>query len=127
MKNYLLVLASVCILGMPSARAAGDPLPFNEVPSAVTIQDAPVYPNPARDHIFLNLTDLTVTDSDSPTIEIRNILGNKMPLQLERINQRKYRISLANYPAGYYLLVLQCEQCGSTQKRREEIHKFLKQ
>ena len=127
MKKILLVLTGVCIFGMSFSKASDDPMPFSENPSAIVVQDAPVYPNPARDHIFLNLTNSPVADNSDPVVEIRNILGNKMPLQLERIDQRKYRISLANYPVGYYLLVLQCEQCGSSQKRHEEIHKFLKQ
>lgn len=129
MKVFLLVLG-VWMIGITSVRAsdeANEPMPFSNNASSILDQDAPVYPNPARDHIFLNITNLTIAENSDPTIEIRNILGNKMPLQLERINRTTYRISLANYPVGYYLLVLQCDQCGTSQNRHEEIHKFLKQ
>ena len=127
MKNFLLVLVSIWMIGTSFAKGSNEPMPFNQNTLLVIDQDAPVYPNPAQDHIFLNLTDLTISDNSEPTIEIRNILGNKMPLQLERINRSKYRISLANYPSGYYLLVLQCDHCSATSNRLEKIHKFLKQ
>ena len=101
-------------------------IPFGSSYILTVDQDAPVYPNPARDHIFFRLSDGNVATDDF-SIEIRNILGNKMPVRLERTNSDTYRINLNNYPSGYYLLVLQCEQCGSEQGRHEEIHKFLKQ
>ena len=110
--------------------AASDPLsplPFSGNSLLVSEQDAPVYPNPARDHIFFRLTDVSLSDTGDPTIEIRNILGNKMPVRMERTSSDTYRISLNNYPSGYYLLVLQCEGCSAKRGRHEEIHKFLKQ
>ena len=111
---------------MSASLASASP-PFSGSTVLVADQDAPVYPNPARDHIFFRLSDVSLADNGNLAIEIRNILGNKMPVLMERTQRDTYRISLNNYPSGYYLLVLQCEGCGAKQARHEEIHKFLKQ
>ena len=102
-------------------------MPFsNDFRFAVT-QDAPVYPNPARDHIFIRPSEENFSASGDLDIEIRNILGTKMPVRLEQTNQGTFRVSLADYPSGYYMLILQCEHCGTNQRGQKEIHKFLKQ
>lgn len=129
MRKFLLI-AGIWMTSLPLAIASDGfvfPVPFGGSSLLTVDQDAPVYPNPARDHIFFRLTDGRVSASNDLAIEIRNILGNKMPVHLERTGSDTYRISLNNYPSGYYLLVLQCEHCNSEQGRHEEIHKFLKQ
>ena len=128
MKKLLLVVW-LGIVGPSLAIAGGpnDPLPFAKKNAFTVNQDAPVYPNPARDHIFLHLTEASLISYQDINVEIRNILGNKMPVQLESLSGGKFRISLSDYPSGYYLLVLQCERCSESQGHYEEIHKFLKQ
>ncbi len=128
MKKLLLVLClgtigvSLAIAGEPN-----DPTPFGKKNTFTINQDAPVYPNPARDHIIFHLAETAPISSQNINVEIRNILGNKMPVQLESISGGKFRINLSDYPSGYYLLVLQCERCSDQQDHYEEIHKFLKQ
>ena len=85
-------------------------------------QDVPIYPNPAKDHIFLRLDQ-----ANTSNIEIRNILGNKMPLMLERTSFGTYRIDLAQYPSGYYLVIIQDEAVSANGIRQKNIYKFLKQ
>lgn len=129
MRKIVLALG-VWIMSMSFVSATNDPasfLPFGSNILLVSDQDAPVYPNPARDHIFFRLNDVSMSSEGDLAIEIRNILGNKMPVRMERTSNNTYRISLNNYPSGYYLLVLQCDRCSSESGRHEEIHKFLKQ
>lgn len=128
MKRNLLVLCSV-IIGTSLAFASEpiDPAPFGKEKIFTIKQDAPVYPNPARDHIILQLAEAAPISNRNISVEIRNILGNAMPVLMESVSGGKYRISLSDYPSGYYLLVLQCERCGADQGRYEEVHKFLKQ
>ncbi len=112
---------------MRASHEANYPMPFsNKLHQSLTKTLLYILTLPAIIYSSI-LPIVIVAESSDPTIEIRNILGNKMPLQLERINRTTYRISLANYPVGYYLLVLQCDQCGTSHNRHEEIHKFLKQ
>lgn len=128
MKKLLLVICLGTIsISLAAAGGLNDPAPFGKKNVFTVKQDAPVYPNPARDHIFLHLAETAPISSQDIKVEIRNILGNKMPVQLESISGGKFRINLSDYPSGYYLLVLQCEHCGEQQGHYEEIHKFLKQ
>lgn len=128
MKKLLLVVW-LGMIGTSLVFASGpdNPFPLGKKSVFTVNQDAPVYPNPARDHIILHLAENAPINERDISVEIRNILGNKMPVQLETISGGKFRISLTNYPSGYYLLVLQCERCGNEQGHYEEIHKFLKQ
>ena len=128
MKKLLLVFCLGTIgTSLATAGEPTDPTPFGKQYVFTVKQDAPVYPNPARDHITLQLTESAPLSDRNINVEIRNILGNKMPVQLESISGGKFRINLSDYPSGYYLLVLQCERCSEQQGHYEEIHKFLKQ
>ncbi|MGB3780121.1 MAG: T9SS type A sorting domain-containing protein [Tunicatimonas sp.] len=128
MKKLLLVFCLGTIgISLATAGEPTDPTPFGKKNAFTIKQDAPVYPNPARDHIILHLAETAPISNQNINVEIRNILGNKMPVQLESISGGKFRISLSEYPSGYYLLVLRCERCGDEQGHHEEIHKFLKQ
>ena len=129
MRKCLLVIG-MWLMSLSLVTASGEPVAaFTSGTSILVIndQDAPVYPNPAVDHIFFRLTDSDLSRDESLVIEVRDILGNKMPIRLERTNSDTYRIGLNNFPSGYYLLVLQCEQCNSKPGHYKEIHKFLKQ
>ncbi len=111
-----------------SVVVAGEyPMPFGENYRSLFVQDVPLYPNPARDHIYVRPAEANFLNDQDLTIEIRNILGNEMPVRLERNGQGTFRVNLSNYPSGYYMLILQCEHCGSSQNSQKAIHKFLKQ
>lgn len=126
--KILLLIAGVWITSFSLAFAAGEPFSLASFSKTVaTLQDAPVYPNPARDHIFFRLDDVEMTAEGDLSIEVRDILGNKMPVRLDQTASDTYRISLTNYPSGYYMLILRCERCSATQGSHKEIHKFLKQ
>lgn len=87
-----------------------------------------IYPNPVKDFLYLELRELDpafINQSDL-RLEIRNILGNVMPLDMERIDQEKYRINASTYPDGYYLLTVYCNSC-SDQEQLKNTFKFLKQ
>ena len=129
MKRSLLLVSVLALSVSFTAASAKEysPLPFGKEAGFVITQDAPVYPNPARDHIFIRPSEENFSASGDLNVEIRNILGTKMPVRLEQTNQGTFRVSLANYPSGYYMLVLQCEHCGTNQRGQKEIHKFLKQ
>lgn len=89
-------------------------------------QDAAVYPNPATDFVFVRtdrLPFLSSTDNDV-SIRIVDILGNPKKVQKELIDVSTYRIDLSQYPSGYYLLVIQCNDCPEENKTTI---RFLKQ
>lgn len=62
-----------------------------------------VFPNPTSNYLTIDLSKLSL---DKPKIEIRNIIGSKMQAQTEKLNGKKYRIDVQDYPAGYYLVLV---------------------
>lgn len=96
--------------------------PLNDDPNAV------VYPNPSKDHIFVRLDLISPELGDySFDFEIRSILGNSMLVKAERVDAYNYRIDTNDYPAGYYLLMIRCQDCTQENDNLKRVFKFLKQ
>jgi len=90
--------------------------------------DAPVFPNPATDHIFVRIDKIDPSlAGNSFSFEIRSILGNSMQVDVEKTDFSSYRIDTSDYPAGYYLIVVRCEDCQTQGKSMRKAFKFLKQ
>lgn len=89
-------------------------------------QDAAVYPNPATDFVFVRTDRLPflISADNDVSISIVDILGNPMKVQKELIDVSTYRVNLSQYPSGYYLLIIQCNDCP--EKNKTTI-RFLKQ
>lgn len=96
------------------------------VVSGSQIRQTGIYPNPVKDYLFVSAEAVHPQRADNKdlTFEIRNILGNIMPLQSEEAEQDIYRIDVHGYPAGYYLLIVRCASC---QDEAQKTFKFLKQ
>lgn len=90
--------------------------------------DVVIYPNPAEENIFvrLDLIDPTFIDNSEIELEIRNILGNSMPVESERIDASRFRVVTADYPSGYYLLIVHCRACGENNRSSKNVFKFLR-
>jgi len=90
--------------------------------------DAVLYPNPAQENIFvrLDLVSPSLINSSDINIEIRSILGSSMPINMERIDASRLKITTADYPSGYYLLIVSCNDCVEGNKSVKQAFKFLK-
>jgi len=90
--------------------------------------DAPVYPNPSQDHIFvrLDLVDPVFMSEPQVEFEIRSLLGNSMPVLSEQVDTHTYRIITQDFPAGYYLLLIRCKECKGKAQSTKNVFKFLK-
>lgn len=86
-------------------------------------QDAPVYPNPARDFIYFR-TDKVSNFVGNITLEVVDILGNPVKVLPEKVASNIYRINVSQCAAGYYMLIAQCETDTGTKKK---VFRFLKQ
>jgi len=112
----------VCIVGFFALMLASQVLGATPVSKAENNnpvdQDAAVYPNPATDFVFVRTDRLPFPTSANSELSIKvvNILGNTMTTSTELIDARTYRIDLSQYPAGYYLLIIQCGNCPDTDK-----------
>ncbi len=117
-----LLVSFLFVLWIPKdARVATLP-----VDSGSQVRQTAIYPNPVKDHFFVRLEAIHPERADNSdlTFEIRNILGNIMPVQLEEAEQDIYRIDTQSYPAGYYLLIVRCASCHDESPKA---FKFLKQ
>ncbi len=87
-----------------------------------------IYPNPVKDFLYLELQELdpTFLNETDLKLEIRNILGNVMLLDMEKVTPGKYRINASSYPNGYYMLTIYCKSCTGKEKLQNAF-KFLKQ
>jgi hypothetical protein len=90
-------------------------------------ENAVLYPNPAVDYLYVRI-DLLKNRFDAPDFEVRNILGNEMSIRVEEYKADTYRIPVSEFPSGYYLLTITCNDCSTTeQSNYKESYKFLKQ
>ena len=62
-----------------------------------------LFPNPASDFITLTLAD---SESQGVEIDIYNIIGNKLRIEVEELDKRQYKIPVKDLAPGYYLVVL---------------------
>lgn len=106
----------------------GIELPNNTV-LVLQNNDASIYPNPVKDNFLFqpNTDGLQWDENADLKFEIRNILGNSMPVKVERVEQGGYRFDTADYPAGYYLLMVHCSSCQEKGAKSRNAFKFLKQ
>lgn len=119
---------SVLMSSKGSAKSAdGGSVPYVSNPGD-NDADAVVYPNPSIDHIFVRL-DLISPELGNYAFdfEIRSILGNKMPVNADRVDTYNYRIDTSDYPSGYYLLMIRCQDCSAEESNFKKVFKFLKQ
>lgn len=119
------VLTFFLLLVFSPQNTRGIALPDNTV-LVLQNNDASIYPNPVKDVLFLEIDEDWAQHADLQ-FEIRNILGNVMPMTVEKVEQNLYRIDTADYPSGYYLLMVQCKSCQVKDNKHRNTFKFLKQ
>lgn len=124
LSGYLLTTLCFLVVFFPQ-NTRGIELPDNTV-LVLQHNDASIYPNPVRDVLFIQIEEDWAQNADLQ-FEVRNILGNMMPLTVEKVEQNLYRIDTADYPSGYYLLMVQCKSCQVKGNKHRNTFKFLKQ
>jgi hypothetical protein len=76
-----------------------------------------IYPNPAVEHVIVQLGDGFV----NAKFELNSMIGNKIYIQPEEMGGGKYKIPVKNLATGYYFLIVKDED-----KRFKKAYKFLK-
>lgn len=110
MRNKLTILSFALILSLSAfAQEVG-----NEIPQQPKIS---IYPNPAVEHITIELDD----SFKNAKFELNSMIGNKIVIKPEELGYRKYRISIKDLATGYYFLVIRDDEA-----RFKKAYKFLK-
>lgn len=82
------------------------------------INKVEIYPNPTVDFINVEIKNSTLKD---PKIEIFNIIGNAVEVEIEKTSNNNYQVNVKNLPSGYYLVTIKDD--GALIK---DMYKFLK-
>ena len=67
------------------------------------INKVEIYPNPTVDFINVEIKNSSLND---PKIEIFNIIGNAIAVEIEKTSDNKYQVNVKNLPSGYYLVTI---------------------
>ena len=74
------------------------------------------HPNPASTSIEVEIENSTL---EGPAVSIHSIIGNKMSVEILKINEHHFKIDIEELPQGYYLIVIK-------EKGFNKAYKFLK-
>ena len=78
-----------------------------------TVDAVKIYPNPATETLNIVVDDL---GSEKSTISIHSIIGNKMQVDIDKLNTNSFRAHIKDLPQGYYLVVVKSKNINSTVK-----------
>ncbi len=86
--------------------------------SITRINKVSIYPNPTTDFVNISIENANL---NSPTIEVYNILGNSMKVNIESIDRYQFKIEVEDLPMGYYLVMIRDDL-----NHYKKTYKFLK-
>ncbi|WP_420577296.1 T9SS type A sorting domain-containing protein [Ekhidna sp.] len=109
MRNKLIILTFALVFsGVTLAQGGSD---FSQE-SKISI-----YPNPAVEHIFVQLD----SEFSNAEFELNSMIGNKLQIKPEEVGLGKYKIPVKDLATGYYFLIIKDED-----RRFKKAYKFLK-
>lgn len=62
-----------------------------------------IYPNPAPEFLFVKFENFR---SEDVVLSVHNILGNRMEIETEVVDDYQMRVNVKDLPSGYYLLAV---------------------
>ncbi len=77
-----------------------------------------LYPNPTTEYLYVELDNNRIEEAN---FELHSIIGSRIKIDPELVSNNKYRISVKEFPRGYYFLILKDELT-----RYKKAFKFLK-
>lgn len=69
-----------------------------------------IFPNPAVDFVHVKLTELP---AEKVKLTLHNIIGNKMDIETEVVDDHELRVRVKDLASGYYLLAIKDENSQS--------------
>lgn len=102
-KSFTLVILGICTFFLAFPLQGQDNSALVESSISAELDQIEVYPNPAIDHIYVSVEEEVF---DQIKLEMFNIIGNQVQLNVEKVNDSEYRIPVSTYNTGYYLLLI---------------------
>ena len=99
-KGFTILIVLIIAFAAPKAFAQSDFPAFGDA-SLESENRIEIYPNPAVEYINIEIKESKLTNTH---IVLHNIIGNKIEIIPEKINDNKYRIEVKDLSPGYYLL-----------------------
>lgn len=113
-KFLLIVVLSLAFrFGYAQQAHPEEPFAKRDLSKTVTI-----FPNPAVEFVHVQVTELP---AEKVKLTLHNILGNKMEIETEVVDEHELRVRVKDLASGYYLLTIKDEKSQSY-----GIFKFLK-
>jgi hypothetical protein len=69
-----------------------------------------IFPNPAVEYVHVKVTEFP---ADKAKLTLHNIIGNKMDIETEVVDEHELRIRVKDLASGYYLLAIKDEKSQS--------------
>ena len=66
-------------------------------------QNIHIFPNPAIEYVHIKIMEL---NSSEVKLAVHNILGNKMEVETEIVDEHELRVRVKDLASGYYLLAV---------------------
>lgn len=112
----LILVLTAGLFGNAFAQGSGE-IGF-KTNSLSEINKVEIFPNPSVD--FLNI-EISNSKLKKPVLELYSIIGNVVKVELEEVEENKFRINVQSIPSGYYLLSIRDKE-----SHFKETYKFLK-
>lgn len=105
MKKLLTILSLILLL---SFHGWGQSTLDNQKNNVVKL-----YPNPANRQIQIKIENNTL---ENPAISLHTLIGNKMAVKVEILENDMFRIDIAELPSGYYFVAIKDKEFNRTYK-----------
>jgi hypothetical protein len=101
----VVVLGLAFRFGYAQQGQAEEPLAQRDLSKTVHI-----FPNPAVEYVHVKVTEFP---AEKAKLTLHNIIGNKMDIETEVVDEHELRIRVKDLASGYYLLAIKDEKSQS--------------
>lgn len=89
------------------ALAQSQPSEYPIVAERDLSQNIHIFPNPAIEYVHIKVMEL---NSAKVKLAVHNILGNKMEVETEIVDEHELRVRVKDLASGYYLLAVKDDE-----------------
>lgn len=114
----VLVFAASLQCGLAQTTANAEQQPITPAVEVDFTKSITIFPNPAVDWIHVKVGQVAV---DEISITVHNVLGGRMEVESERVNDSEIRLRVKDLAAGYYFLAVKDDE-----QRFRGTYKFVK-